>query len=349
MMQDNELDIFLIMDQLIAGKNHDAGEFKLLASKIPLIRFNHSSFSIECLVYKVINRCFSDWERYLIFYFLWFYALFENVRHADFVFSMDLLSSDLGYRNKVSQFFEDAQIPGLDFQDAAIFRYKKQILQPKSLSEIEKSVRALFLEQAKSRARETFFVKLHPELKEAYRIVNLLQPESETRASRLDLFSREPSVELDPTIEPLAQQLVDLSEKLKNLHDSLVAKKNQLFKLGNEVAKLYRAAVKTGTFSSRMWAKMEKLDKGIDKLNKDLHGHEEFVKKGSQRFFKRLPTPDGSDIRSVPVSERFTDVKNEFERTNIWLEEKIQSLSIQIQILDKKSGLLKQREQILRS
>ena len=348
MMQDNDLDIFLIMDQLIAGKNHDKGKFKLLATKIPLIRFNHSSFYYECLVYKVINRCFSDWERYLIFYFLWFYALFENVRHADFVFSLDLLSSDLGYRNKVSQYFEESHIPGLDFQDAAITRYPKQNLQPKSMSEIEKTVRALFLQHANTKARETFFSRLLPELKEAYHIVKLPQSETKTSEFELDLDSGEPLAGMDTEMKPLAQDLIRSSEKLKDLHNKLVAKKNQLFKLGNEVAALYRSSVQAGRFSNRMWAKIQKLDKELDKVNKNLHGHEEYVKKGSQRFYKRLPTPDGNDIRIVPLSQRYTAIKNEFERTNSWLEEKIQSLTIQNQLQDNKLKLLQQREKVLR-
>ncbi len=349
MMQDNDLDIFLIMDQLIAGKNHDVGEFKLLASKIPLIRFNHASFSCECLVYKVINRCFSDWERYFIFYFHWFYAFFENIRHADFVFSIDLLSTDLGYRNKVSHFLEDSHIPGMDFQDAAITQYPQQILQPESMSEIELMVRSLFFQHAETSSQGTFFDKLHPQLMEALHIIMPLQSEPESRAPVPELESGGSRADLDKEMAPLAQDLIRHSEKLKNLHNELVSKKNQLFKLGNEVAELYRSSIKLGRFSNRLWAKIDSLDQGIAKINRDLRGHEDFVGKGSQRFFDRLPTPDGIDIRSVSLSQRYRAIKNEFERTNTWLEEKIQSLTLQNQLLDNKFELLLQREQILRS
>jgi hypothetical protein len=154
MAEENELDIFFTMDLLAAGINRDTGDFKALAARVPLLEFHADRFEDEQLIYSRLLPLYSTAEKYYIFYFIWFRAFMENVLWADLLLNIDLLSTRPPYRREVREKFKTLGIEIIDFSDARIGNYETYALRKRKMTEIEKTVQAIILEEYKHREIE---------------------------------------------------------------------------------------------------------------------------------------------------------------------------------------------------
>lgn len=166
--EEQGLDIFLIMDLMIAGKSKSAPYFKNLAPYVYLASFDSPGFPQEEQAYRSLLGTYSYEELYFIFYFIWFTALWENVIHSDILLSIDLLNSDAAYTRQVLDILAGHGIAGVDLSGAAARHYSGYKLDPEKTAHIEASVRAIISRDRDSRERDHFLSKLSPAEKELF-------------------------------------------------------------------------------------------------------------------------------------------------------------------------------------
>lgn len=346
MMHDKALDIFLVMDILTAGKNQEFGFFPYLAARVPLVKFDSREFADEYLVYKALNRCYSDWERYVIFYFMWFYSLFENAQAADFIVDMDALTRDPGYRGDVHERLKKAGIEGIDLSEASIQTYQEYVLEESELQEIERGVQAMILHAVPGKERSTFTRRISSELKDHPRIARKrwgLANEMLKKARR----GIEAGIEGGSIwVKEPASVLLETSTKLRSRHDEFIERKKKLDALGNEVAGLFSRVVEKGRIASRKMGPVPQLDLDLMEINRELAKEEMALDKGKKIFRHQRPRVDGQDVRTATLTERFEFMRREFTRTTRWLEERIRSLDNQIRLLEEKTRLMDQKRRV---
>jgi len=132
--------IFIVMDLLTASINKDTKLFSPLEQELALIKYNNFSFQNEADFYQIILSCYSDEEKYKIFYYIWLISLIKNLTHADLTINMNLLSKDTVYREHVSKLFKEFGLGDIDFEDANLKEYSHHQLLPLEAQRIEKKV-----------------------------------------------------------------------------------------------------------------------------------------------------------------------------------------------------------------
>jgi len=139
----HNLDIFLVMDLLLTGVNRQADVFLPLAGQVPLFEYHAPLFDQERLFYSQVLSAYSTAEKYFIFYYIWFSACLENALYADFLLSIDRLSTEPAYRQEFNRFLDSGGVPDTDFTDARVKHYEKPVLGAAEMAAIEETVQSL--------------------------------------------------------------------------------------------------------------------------------------------------------------------------------------------------------------
>lgn len=153
-------DVFFLQDLLIAGINSSWEPFRPLARHMPIFRFNDDSFDREIKFYRAIYDCYTPEENYLIYYYIWFRALIENVLMADVLVNINRLSSEPGYRQEIYRTLDKHGIDDVKFEDSSIGTYNKYELPLSSLEAVEDKVQRIVLQSLPVEDIEAFFTKL---------------------------------------------------------------------------------------------------------------------------------------------------------------------------------------------
>jgi len=160
MHTENEVDIFLVMDLLLAGVNRNTKCFNSLNNIIPLIDFHSDRFDDEEVIFRQVLKAYSDEERFSIFYYIWFRSLIENVLHTDFFINIDLLCSDSSYKEDIYKLFGNRNIKRIDLDDARIGSYSEYSLESEVMKKIEEEVQAAILKSFHNEEIARFFSRM---------------------------------------------------------------------------------------------------------------------------------------------------------------------------------------------
>jgi hypothetical protein len=215
--EEQSLDIFLIMDLMIAGKNKNTSYFKTLSRYIYLPSFTAADFRHEEQAYRSLLGAYTYEESYFIFYFTWFTALWENVIHSDILLTIDLLGSDKAYTRKITAAIAGKGIEGIDFSETDPRRCREYKLDIKKMAHIEGMVQALVSEDRGNLERDRFLSKLSKTEQELFNI----SEKSLTPRGNLNL-------------QPLSKKEIikkheDIIDTLLQLNNSLTEKNRELF------------------------------------------------------------------------------------------------------------------------
>ena len=223
-----KFETFFVMDLLTASLNAGTGPFLPLSKHLPLFTFNIDKYEKEENFYRVALHCYSDVEKYLIFYYIWFWTLIENVIHADVCININRLSSDSEYRSAVISTLEKYQLAPLDFEDAHIAEYSQSQLPASKMKQVEKTAQQLVLQLYSLEDIGTFFNKFSPEDCEYFefsqkQFEELKQTSNGTTAHQNQLLERYSKI-----LSTLAEEWLQLKVKFGNLHLILREKDDQL-------------------------------------------------------------------------------------------------------------------------
>jgi len=153
---------------MTAGKNRHTPYFKSLTPYVYLPEFHAQEFRYEEAVYRTLLDTYPNDELYLIFYFTWLTALWENACRADIILSIDLLGSDKKYAERAAAALKRNNITNIDFSDVRPHSYPEYKLPPRRMAEIEKSVRSIIFHARGSKERDLFLSKLSREEKKNF-------------------------------------------------------------------------------------------------------------------------------------------------------------------------------------
>jgi hypothetical protein len=349
MMTENNLDIFLVMDTLIAGKNRDYGMLKRLGARIPLFRYRDRFFANEYLIYRLLSRCYSDWERYYIFYFIWFYSLFENVRYADLLINMDLLTQDRSYQKKISHYLKLKGLDGVDFHDACLRRYTSFRHSPSVMREIEKEIHRLFAQHVSSADFKRFHSRLVKIEKESGGIFSYFGlPSHKSKINPIIKHELGNDFE-DGWLTPLAREIAQKSRQLEKLKKEVVKEKTRLFPIGIEAAKLHTSLYESGRLSRRKNVELNLIDKNVMKINRKLEKLGGFFQNIEEKISQIPLHLKNGDVRTVPKSERSHAMQHEFLNFDKWLHDQIDRVEQYRRLLQEKARLLRQKKRRLSS
>lgn len=228
MAEEQHLDIFLIMDLLITGKNKNTQYFKNLSPYIYLLEFNSDRFQDEERVYRTLLDVYSYDELYFIFYFIWFTALWENVCHADILLAIDLLISDKCYAERIVEALEKKSITGINLSDVTPRSYREYKLETKKMAEIEQQVKAIIF-QGHGREESNYFLNILSEKeKEFFNLSEECLPPPNSVS-----FKPQSKDEIIKKQEAILQKLLGLNSKLENDRSELVQVKQALQRVKN--------------------------------------------------------------------------------------------------------------------
>lgn len=151
---------FFLMDLIIASTNKDKNDFLPLAGYLPLLRYQNDQQDKENNFYRLVLDSYSQEEKYLIFYYIWFRALVENVSNADFILNVNLLSKESSYIEKVIKFLRNRGIHDIDFTDAGITEYSIYDLAAETMDNIEENVRIRLIQSLTEDQINAFFQEM---------------------------------------------------------------------------------------------------------------------------------------------------------------------------------------------
>ncbi len=130
-------DAFFLMDVMALSKNRDNALIRPLRQALPLLAYHAGEHSGEEALYRILYNAYSEWDQYLLFYYLWLLSLFENARHADALWDINELAESPEYRGQAQQWLADRGAAGLDFGDCRITRYSSLPLAAEAMAVIE--------------------------------------------------------------------------------------------------------------------------------------------------------------------------------------------------------------------
>jgi hypothetical protein len=136
-------ELFLSTDLLIVSLNRDSAPLKPLTNCVPLIHVHAENAEGALSIYGELLAVYSQKERYLVFYYLWLVSLLENLLFSDLALSIDLLSTDLSYREKLRTILASFQIQAIDFDDAQMKAHATGTLSPTEMAEVESNAQAM--------------------------------------------------------------------------------------------------------------------------------------------------------------------------------------------------------------
>jgi hypothetical protein len=227
---------FFIIDLQTASLNAENEPFKPLANHLPLFPYSIDKYEKEENFYRVALRCYSDEEKYLIFYYTWLWTLIENVLHADIHININRLSSDPAYRDAITQKLGKYKVTHLDFGDAEISEYSQSHLPESKMKQIEKKAHQLVQQLYSQEEIDTFFEKLPPEDHEYFQISQ--QQFMESKKTKLRLPSQQMMLHRYSTIlSTLADEWLQLKTSFGNLHLTLKDKDEQLWQKDEQYKK----------------------------------------------------------------------------------------------------------------
>jgi hypothetical protein len=152
--------IFIVMDLMISSLNLSNKYFHTLSQYIPLIKYQNNDFHRERIFYDTIKDAYSNEEKYFIFYYIWLYALIENVLHADVLVDMNLLYKNSVYKNEIIKKLKNYCIEKIDFDDVDIHEYNEFSLKPRFANDVECKVQEILLRSGLCKEVDYFFEKL---------------------------------------------------------------------------------------------------------------------------------------------------------------------------------------------
>ena len=168
LFQRTEFEIFFVMDLLIVSLNADAPPFLPLAKYLPLLKFNADQYQEEENFYLMALKSYTDEEKYLIFYYIWFWTLINNVLHADICMNINRICGSAGYRSAILDDFEKYGLARIDFDDAVVTEYPESRLPASRMKQIEQTARQLVLQIYDQAEINLFFCKFSREDREYF-------------------------------------------------------------------------------------------------------------------------------------------------------------------------------------
>lgn len=159
---------FFIMDLLKVCVNLDKTPFRPLAQYLPFVSYHDTNYEKEFDFCKIVLKTYSTEERYLIFYYIWLYALIEQVLYADLVIDINRLSTETPYKQQISSWLKEQELHDITFADCHIEEYTQHILPKEKLAELEKVAQHLVGQCFTLQDIEAFFHRLGPERTAAF-------------------------------------------------------------------------------------------------------------------------------------------------------------------------------------
>ncbi len=331
MLDKNNLEIFLIMDLLIAGKNRGSGLFKILDSHVPLVDYHNDRFENEELIYSKLVKNYTVEDRYYIFYFIWLYSLFENVLNADLILNIDLLSHDSDYRRNIGEWFDKMKISKIDFKDANISRYKNYCLKKGIMEETEQEVQSLFFDQIKKdEDKDLFFSKLSGKNGKFFNI-GIKKPGSfyanYVKKNKDDSRSNEILNKYKSFFKTLADDLVAQNNFIRQVQDEGKQKNDRILLQTDELNR------KTEQLS-RIIRKLDQKDQELSQSDKQL------VQKDRQLSRK--------DIQLAQKDKQLEQKDRQVTQKDIQLETKIQELARRGELLEEQAQKLIEKNLLIK-
>jgi len=235
LLQRTNLETFFTMDLLTASLNASASFFEPLARALPLVTFSIDKYEKEENFYRVALRCYTDEEKYLIFYYTWFWTLMENVLHADLVLNINRLSGDSKYRAGVLHHLARYKLTPLNFEDSVITEYSDYHLPIHKMRQIEKRARHLAMSLYNEEDIDRFFSLFSPEDCQYFEFSreNFLELQSQKAklASHQALLDRSNHI-----LTTMAEEWLQLKTKFGNLHLILKEKEDLVKQKEGEIA-----------------------------------------------------------------------------------------------------------------
>jgi hypothetical protein len=153
---------FFVMDFLLVSVNEDKEDFKALSQHLPLLPFNHRDHAKEKNFYNIILDCYSNEEKYFLFYYLWLRALAENLLNADLVIDINRLSHEAAYKTGIKEILNTLGISDIDFDDANLTEYSTYPLAIEMMARFEDTVQKLLIPGLGQNRGDDFSRKLSP-------------------------------------------------------------------------------------------------------------------------------------------------------------------------------------------
>lgn len=153
-------DVFYIQDLLLSSINANKEPFRPLARNIPLVEFHDDLFQREEQFYRIILESYDDHDRYLIFYYLWFRSMLENVLVADLVINMNRLTNSLEYRAEILKILRRLGADIAEFDDSDLKRYNSYSIPERVMTDIENKVQEITLQSLPPEEIDAFFLRL---------------------------------------------------------------------------------------------------------------------------------------------------------------------------------------------
>jgi hypothetical protein len=219
MREDNNIDIFLIMNLLTAGLNRNNPWFKDLAPYIYLVEYHSDKFYDEESVYRTLLDAYSYEELYLIFYYTWLAALWEGTCHADILLSIDLLARDRSYYKQIIASLKEHDIEGIDFPDVQPQLYREYQLETEKMVEIEEMVHTVISLNHSRKERNDFLGRLAKKEKKFFNLNRQSFPKN--NSGKLKKKSKD-------------EVIIKLENIQKKFFDLYVKKEAELGKIGKE-------------------------------------------------------------------------------------------------------------------
>lgn len=144
-MKDGEgIDVFLVLDLLIASVNRRREPFRRLAAELPLFAFHSPRYAEEEAFYRHLLPRYTAAESYRLFFYHWLAALAEGLGHTDVVVDMDRLHRDGDYRASLADIFAAKGLRGVSFEDAKPSSYESFSLTIPEMEDAELRAFSLF-------------------------------------------------------------------------------------------------------------------------------------------------------------------------------------------------------------
>ena len=160
--------IFYIMDIMIASKNTSHECFKMLSEYFPLIKYHDKDFKNEKEFYRIVEKSYSQQEKYFLFFYIWFKSYIENTINSDFLLNINRLSTDSEYQKELESFIFNHSGEKLKFNDVQIKEYSHYNLSTGIMEKIEKEAQNLALHSITEDQIDHFFQKISDFEKQYY-------------------------------------------------------------------------------------------------------------------------------------------------------------------------------------
>jgi len=159
MSEENNVDIFHVMDFLIAGIHNKNKYFKPLTAHVPFFEYHNPDFDHELTIYETLINGYSLKEKYFTFYYIWLLSLIESVCYSDFFLNINFFSNKIDYQKNFIDFLKEQGFPEVDFSDAKILENEEYSLSVQEFKTIEHQVQTMIFARLEKKKQSLFWKK----------------------------------------------------------------------------------------------------------------------------------------------------------------------------------------------